>query len=144
MKSLKDERISTKKKKVVVDTSNLPTKPFTTEEIQKLWKISIQNFNHKGEKLLASLMRSCNPIAKENALQLELPSAKMKVDLEKSKQKILPFLREELENYKMDFEITVNEEEVKKFAYTPQEKFAYLKDKNEFVAVLKAKFSLDL
>ena len=89
-------------------------------------------------------MSSCKPIAKENLLQLELPSELMKVDLEKAKNKILPFLREQLQNYKIDFEISVNEEVVKKFAYTPQEKFAYLQDKNELIAELKSKFNLDL
>jgi DNA polymerase-3 subunit gamma/tau len=89
-------------------------------------------------------MSSCTPIANGNLLKIELPSKLMKVDLEKSKHKILPFLRDELQNYKIDFDITVNEETVKKFAYTPQEKYAYLKDKNPLVSVLKQKFHLDL
>ena len=143
MKSLNDERVSTKKKEVV-DYSNLPNNPFTTEQIQKQWQITIKMFKNQGDKLLASLMDSCTPIAKENVLHIELPSKLMKIDFEKSKQKILPSLREGIKNYKIDFEIAVNEEKVKKFAYTPQEKFAYLKDKNKLVGVLKTKFNLDL
>jgi len=146
IKSLTDKRISTKKKQkeVITDISKLPSNSFTTKEIQDLWQTSIDNYNKKGEKLLSSIMSSCKPIAKENLLQLELPSELMKVDLEKAKNKILPFLREQLQNYKIDFEISVNEEVVKKFAYTPQEKFAYLQDKNELIAELKSKFNLDL
>lgn len=144
IKSLTDKRISTKKKAAInIDINNLPSNPFSTETIQKLWKITISNYHEKGDKLLASLMSSCNPIAKGNLLKLELPSKLMKADLEKNKQKILPSLREKLQNYKIDFEIHVNEEKVKQFAYTPQEKYAYLKDKNELISVLKAKFNLD-
>ncbi len=145
IKSLTTENISTKKKKeVVIDYNNLPSNPFTTEQVQKLWNTTISNFHDKGDKLLSSLMSSCNPIAKGNMLQMELPNKLMKVDLEKSKHKILKIIRDELQNYKIDFDITVNEETVKKFAYTPQEKYAYLKDKNELISILKAKFNLDL
>lgn len=109
-----------------------------------MWKKTIADFNAKGDKLLASLLTSCTPIPNGNLLQLELPNKLMKVDLEKSKQKILPILREELQNYKIDFVIQVNEKIEKKFAYTPQEKFAYLNDKNKLMGELKAKFNLDL
>lgn len=144
IKSLTTENISTKKKaKVHVDSNNLPSNPFTNAQLQELWKTSITNFQEKGEKLLASLMSSCNPIAQQNLLKIELPNKLMKVDLENSKQKILPFFREELQNYKIDFDIYVNEKIVEKVAYKPQEKYAYLKDKNELISVLKTKFNLD-
>jgi len=89
-------------------------------------------------------MSSCNPIAKGNILHIELPNKLMKFDLEKAKHKILKIIRDELKNYKIDFEIQVNEKIEKKFAYTPQEKYEYLKDKNKLISVLKQKFHLDL
>ena len=46
--------------------------------------------------------------------------------------------------YSTDFEITVNEEAAKKFAYTPQEKYELLKEKNEAIALLKKTFHLEL
>ncbi len=122
----------------------MPSDVFTTEQIQKQWQLTKIDFNKKGDKLLASLMSSCTPIANGNLLKIELPSKLMKADLEKSKLKILPHIRQALNNYKIDFSITVNEETVKKFAYTNAEKFAYLNDKNELASVLKSKFSLDL
>ena len=145
MKSLTEKKVSTKKAKLDnLDTSNLPTNPFSTTQIQDLWKKTIEKFNNKGDKLLASLMSSCTPIANKNLLEVTLPSKLMKADLEKYKLKILPFLREELQNYKIDFDITVNEEAAKKFAYTPEEKYAYLKDKNPLISILKQTFHLDL
>ncbi len=144
-KSLQEKKVSTKKVvKVTTNLEDLPKMPFSTEKVQDLWKIYINNLHKKGEKLLASLMGSCNPIANRNTLALVLPNKLMKVDLEKAKPKILRFLREELQNFQVDFDIQVNEEIEKKFAYTPQEKYAYLKDKNQLISVLKNKFDLDL
>ena len=145
LKSLTEELVSTKKKKEVkIDYNSLPSNPFTTVQLQELWKQNIANYHKKGEKLLASLMSSCLPIAAGNLLKMEAPNKLIKVDLEKAKPKILGVIKKELQNYKIDFDISVNEKVEKKFAYTPQEKYAYLKDKNELISVLKAKFHLDV
>jgi len=144
-KSLHEKKVSTKKvEKVSTNLDDLPKAAFSTEQVQDLWKSYINQMNKKGEKLLASLMGSCSPIANNNLLSLVLPNKLMKVDLEKAKPHILRFLREELQNFKIDFDIHVNQEIEKKFAYTPQEKYAYLKDKNELLSLLKNKFDLDL
>ncbi len=144
-KSLHEKKISTKEvEKVSTNLEDLPKTPFSTEKVQDLWKEYIIILHKKGEKLLASLMGSCLPIANRNILALTLPNKLMKADLEKAKPKILRFLRDKLQNYQIDFDIKVNEEIEKKFAYTPQEKYAYLKDKNKLIAVLKSKFDLDL
>lgn len=137
--------VSTKKKKEVkIDYNSLPSNPFTTARLQELWKESIDTYHRKGEKLLASLMSSCLPISEGNLLKMEAPNKLIKADLENAKPKILGVLKKELQNYKIDFDISVNEKIEKKFAYTPQEKYEYLKDKNELLSILKAKFNLDV
>ncbi|MEE9349982.1 MAG: DNA polymerase III subunit gamma/tau, partial [Flavobacteriaceae bacterium] len=144
-KSLSEKK-ELKEKVTVVEKidENLPSTPFTTKKVQELWDIYTQQVLKKGEQLLASLLRSCQPIANGNMLELELPNSSLKVNLEKAKPIILRFIKPELNNYYVDFDITVNEEAVKKFAYTPQEKFDYLKDKNKLIAVFKNKFDLEL
>jgi DNA polymerase-3 subunit gamma/tau len=68
----------------------------------------------------------------------------MKVELLKVRPKVLRHIREKLNNYEVDFEITVNEDNTKRFAYTPQEKYELLKDKNKALALLRKKFNLEL
>ena len=68
----------------------------------------------------------------------------MKSQLEKSKPRILKFIKEKLNNFKIDLIIELNEEEVKKYAYTPQEKYQKLKEKNSALELFKKTFDLDL
>ena len=49
-----------------------------------------------------------------------------------------------LNNYSLDFEIHVNETSTKRFAYTPQEKYELLKEKNEAISLLRKTFNLEL
>jgi len=144
-KSLTEKRVVKKEANVVKDSNEkLPENTFTTEKVQDLWEQYIQKLLNDGEKLLASLMRSCKPIADKNNLVIELPNKLMKQDLEKAKPIILRFIKPQLENYYVDFDIVVNVEAAKKFAYTPQEKFDYLITKNKLIVDFKRKFDLDL
>lgn len=146
--SLKSIHKKKEVKKSIIETienlDDLPKNPFSTEQVQKLWNTYIKKLQKNGEKLLASLMGSCLPIADENDLLIALPNARMKTDLEKAKPKILQFIREELQNYHINFAIQVNEEIEKKFAYTPKEKYEYLREKNALISKLKKKFDLDV
>jgi DNA polymerase-3 subunit gamma/tau len=146
--SLKRVHQKRETKKAQIDTSenldDLPQTPFTNQQIQDLWKLHIQNLNKKGEKLLASLMGSCYPTKQENNLLITLPNARMKADLEKARHKILSFIREELQNYHINFMIHVNEEIEKSFAYTPKEKYEFLREKNALISKLKKSFDLDV
>jgi len=84
-------------------------------------------------------------IPKVNGFTIELifPNSMMKAELLKIRPKLLKHFREELSNYSIDFEVKVNEESEKKFAYTPQEKYNKLLEKNKALAKLKNTFKLD-
>ena len=58
--------------------------------------------------------------------------------------KVLRHLRSALSNHQIDFVVEVNEEHTKKFAYTPQEKYELLKEKNANLGLLRKKFNLEL
>ena len=68
----------------------------------------------------------------------------MKVELLKVRPKVLRHIRKQLNNYEVDFEISVNEDTTKRFAYTPQEKYELLKEKNKAISLLRKKFNLEL
>jgi DNA polymerase-3 subunit gamma/tau len=144
-KSLHVKKESKKKVEgIVTDSKDLPKIPFSTDQAQDVWKKHIANLNKKGEKLLASLMNSCHPIAKKNNFVITLPNSLMKADLEKAKPKILRFIKPELQNFHINFDIKVNEDIEKKFAYTPEEKYEFLKDKNKLITLLKKTFDLEV
>ena len=84
------------------------------------------------------------PKVKGFIIELTFPNSMMKAELLKIRPKLLKYFREKLNNYSIDFDIKVNEESEKKFAYTPQEKYNKLLEKNKALAKLKNTFKLDL
>ncbi len=144
IKSLTEKRESTKKKKVAIKYEDLPKNPFKTEELLQLWQENIQNLNKKGEKLLASLLSSVPIKVDGNFILITLPNSRMQQEIDKSKSKVLQVLREALQNYAIDFKYEVNETIEKKFAYTPQEKYEFLKEKNPLVSLLRKTLDLDV
>ena len=59
------------------------------------------------------------------------------------KPPFLRYIRENINNYEVDIVIDLNEEETVKYAYTPQEKYLKLKEKNNNLELLKRAFNLD-
>lgn len=68
----------------------------------------------------------------------------MQSKLDTHKPKLLKFLRDKLNNYGVDLLIDVNEVVEKKFAYTPQERYEKLKEKNPMLEDFRKMFGLDL
>ena len=58
--------------------------------------------------------------------------------------RVLKHLRGELKNHSVDFIIEVKEDTAKRFAYTPQEKYELLKEKNKDISLLRKTFNLEL
>ena len=132
------------KQRVVENLDDLPKDPFTEETFLKIWNSYINDLHQNGEKIFASILKTDTPKIKNNTLFVTYPNKMMKAELLKVKPKALKYLRQELNNYSIDFDITVNEETAKRFAYTPQEKYELLKEKNKEIALLKKTFNLEL
>jgi len=124
---------------------NHPKTPFNQEELEASWKKYYFKLQGLGEKNIASIILAGIPKLTENfVIILTLPNTLMKSQLEKGKHSLLGFLREQLNNYGISITINVNETIEKKFAYTPQEKYEKLKEKNPLIEKLKNTFGLDL
>ena len=84
------------------------------------------------------------PKLQENTIHLEYPNTTIKVEVERAKHDLLSYLKESLQNYNLDLDITVNETAEKRYAYTPREKFEKLKEKNPLIETLRKEFDLDV
>ncbi|WP_222983801.1 DNA polymerase III subunit gamma/tau [Flagellimonas meishanensis] len=122
----------------------LPTEPFSEEEMQQHWNDFTQMLNDKGRKILASNFQTDVPKLKNvNTIWIELPNATMKKEVELEQSLMLDYLKQKLNNYSISLQITVNEETAKKFAFTPAEKYQKLKEKNPAIELLRKEFDLD-
>jgi DNA polymerase-3 subunit gamma/tau len=135
------------KKEVIVDENydNHPKDIFTQKELEKVWKLYHTELIEKGQKSIAATFNADLPILSEDfKISLTLPNTLMQGQIEKEKPKLLKHIRTKLNNYGIQLSIIVNEAVTKKFAYTPQEKYEKLLEKNPAMAKLKEVFKLGL
>ena len=94
---------------------------------------------------MASIIAAGTPQLKDRfKISYTVPNKLMADQFRKGKPKLLKFLREQLNNYGIEIQLTLNEAVEKKFAYTPQEKYHKLKEMNPLLEKLRQTFELDL
>ncbi len=124
---------------------DLPKEPFGEANMQSLWAIFVQKLEDQGKKILAANLQADVPKLKEDyTIWIELPNSTMKKEVEREQSLMLNFLKNELNNHFITLSITVNEEAAKKFAFTPEEKYEKLREKNPALDLLRKEFDLDL
>ncbi|WP_339629615.1 DNA polymerase III subunit gamma/tau [uncultured Maribacter sp.] len=130
---------------VVIDENNLPKDPFTQEELRKYWAEFVESIDQKGQKILASNLNTDIPKLKEDfKIHIELPNGTMKKEIEREQFELMEHLRAKLNNHFIQLDISVNEATAKKFAFTPEEKYEKLREKNPVIDLLRTEFDLDL
>ncbi len=145
LKSLQEKREVKEVNDEEENFDNHPRTPFNEEQLKESWKKYYFKLQELGEKNIASILLAGQPSLKENfGISVTLPNKLMKSQLEKGRPALLKFLREKLNNYGIVITIDVNETVEKKFAYTPQEKYEKLKEKNPLLEKLKNTFGLDI
>lgn len=123
---------------------DLPENPFSEKELVQHWDAFIKKVDSSGKKILASSLQTDRPKLKEgHTICIELPNDTMKKEVEREQGQLLAYLREKLSNHSINLHIDVNEETAKKYAFTPEEKYEKLKEKNPIIEVLRKEFDLD-
>ncbi|NNL09028.1 MAG: DNA polymerase III subunit gamma/tau [Croceitalea sp.] len=123
----------------------LPHEPFTEEELHEHWHAFVKKLDNRGKKILAANLQADIPKLKEDhVIWIELPNSTMKKEVEREQNLMLNHLKKNLNNYSIQLKIKVNEESAKKFAFTPEEKYEKLKEKNPAIELLRKEFDLDL
>ena len=135
----------TKKTSVQENFDNHPKDAFTEKKLQDLWKSYVELLNKKGERSIASIIGTDIPTLGANfQISFTVPNKLMQDQFKKGRPKLMNFLREKLNNYGIAIVVLLNEAVEKKFAYTPDEKYKKLKEKNPLLEKLRQAFELDL
>ncbi len=121
----------------------LPEDHFTEDQFFKVWNEVILFLDASNQKIFVSVLKTNIPQIVGNTITLVLPNAVMANSFQKGKFDLLTKIRQALNNYKIDFEIIVNEEASKEYIYTPQERYQALKKSNPSIEILKKTFKLD-
>lgn len=143
LKAKKEHHLN--KIEVILDGDDLPREPFTEAEMQGHWATFVEKMEVDGRKILASSLHTDLPkLTNESTIWIELPNSTMKKEVEREQHDLMEYLRQKLNNHFIALKITVNEQTAKKYAFTPEEKYQKLREKNPVIDLLKKEFDLDL
>jgi len=126
------------------EIEQLPTEIFSEEEMKSAWQEYTHLVEAEGKYNLLSHLTMGIPKLEDSTIHLEFPNHTIKTEVERAQHELLVFLREKLQNHEIILDITVNEEEEKKYAYSPREKFERMKEINPLIDELRREFDLDL
>ena len=128
-----------------IQTEKLPEDTFTEEKLLHAWESYVAQLDKQGKKIMASNLSADTPKLKENhGIWIELPNETMKKEIERESYPLMEYLKETLNNHKIELHISVNETTAKKYAFTPIEKYEKLKEKNPQIDILRKTFDLDI
>ncbi len=130
---------------VVIDPSNLPEEPFTQDNLEIVWNRYAKKLDDQGQKIVAATIHSRKPSLKDNfVLEVEVSNESSKIELERASNELMAYVRQKLKNYSINLEINVNDDIEKQYAFSPQEKYEKLKEKNPDIELLRKTFGLDV
>lgn len=145
LKSIKEKKEhQIKQMDVIIDDEELPKESVSQEGLLNAWKDYTKSLHRKGEKILASILEMEEPILNDTAICLTYSNNTNKLELERSQYPLMMYLKKTLKNYDLHLNISVNEEIAQKYAFTPQEKYEKLREKNSNIELLKKTFGLDV
>lgn len=143
IKSIQEKALVLANQNSVESKMNLAEDHYTEDQFFKVWNDAILHLHQSKEKILVSVLKTSLPKLDNNTITLTLPNDVMANTFQKGKIKFISKIRKALNNYKIDFEIIINESATKEFIYTPQEKYQALKKKNPNIELLKKTLNLD-
>lgn len=131
------------KKETEIDLSNRPTDDYTPEQFLQHWKIYQEQLIKKGKVSLATIF-DYTPQINDNIIELLVENKALEEEFNHYKSDFLEFIRSALNNFKIQVSTLINKEFKTKKAYTPQEKYAKMLEKNPNLDILKKKFDMDV
>ena len=129
---------------VVIDVDDLPTEEFTEDQFIKTWNSYIKQLHKKGEKIMASILEMDTPKLEGTDIQLSYPNETLKIELERAQYPLMEYIKKTLKNFDLKLVISVDEEIAKKYAFTAEDKYEKLKEKNPNIELLRQTFGLDI
>ena len=130
---------------VTVKEEDLPNDPFTQEVLLKYWAVFVTKLETDGKYNLAAILQIDTPkLIDAHTIRLEFPNTTNKIEVERQQFELLQYLRKAVNNFSITLDINVNETLEKKYAYTPEDKYEKLVEKNKHVELLRKTFDLDL
>ena len=144
LKSIKLKKEIIRKNKIN-NNKNISQDSFSNEDLIIHWTNYLKKIEANGNQNMLAILKMDSPkIVNEFNIEFSVANSINKVELNKELDTILPYMRENLNNYKINFNIIISEDTNKSFIYTTKEKYDKLKSINPAINILKKTFDLEI
>jgi DNA polymerase-3 subunit gamma/tau len=120
-----------------------PTEKYTPEKFAEIWNEYKLILQEKGKSSLVTIFDTVPKIT-DNIISLSIENKALEDEFKSHQADFLEFARKELSNYNINVVTQVNKDTKLKKAYTPQEKFVKMSEKNPNLKQLVKKLDMDV
>jgi DNA polymerase-3 subunit gamma/tau len=129
---------------VVIETTVLDSE-FSEEQLKHVWNLYIEKLVESGKKSLVSIYKVVAiKLIANSTIELILSSQHEKEMIDEDRINITQFLRSNLNNRALDLTFTVNSTITPFKAFTAEDKFKLMSEKNPELLALRQTFGLEL
>ena len=124
--------------------NNLPEASFKFEDLEKIMKEYIDQLKKEGKQNIISIL-NMNPIRldENNNVIFTVANEMNRVEINVEKEKLLPYLHERLDNFKIKIKVNISEVSKKDIIFSSKEKYQHLLKINPSIEILRKKFGLE-
>ncbi|HDQ15882.1 MAG TPA: DNA polymerase III subunit gamma/tau [Bacteroidetes bacterium] len=120
-----------------------PLNDFSADQMIVVWDEYLASIKD-SKKNIFSILNRCKPrLTSENKIEIFVENKVAEYEIISHREMLVPYLRKKLENAEIDLIVTLNQEKLEKKAYTNEEKFKTMADKNPHLHTLKQELHLD-
>lgn len=118
---------------------------FNIDDLMTHWSNYLHKIESNGSQNMLAILKMDSPkVTSEFNIEFEVANSINKIELNKELESMLPYLRDNLNNHKIQFKINIIERSNESFIYTSEEKYHKMKIINSAIGVLKKTFDLDI
>ena len=119
--------------------------PFNIDDLMIHWSNYLHKIESNGSQNMLAILKMDSPkVTSEFNIEFGVANSINKIELNKELESMLPYLRDNLNNHKIQFKINIIERSNESFIYTSEEKYHKMKIINSAIGVLKKTFDLDI
>jgi DNA polymerase-3 subunit gamma/tau len=135
---------SDQEEEVEVPHTERNLRPFTQQALDNAWKDAEQLFH--DAPMVKSLIQTVLPVLEGDAvIRVSIENDLQQTLIHAERDRLVPFLRQVLQNDSIKLQTVVQEGSVNaKLVYTPDERFAFLLEKNPHLDDFRREFQLDI
>ncbi len=121
-----------------------PDKPFIFEQLQAAWSSFAKLRQQQNDSASEQLILNRDVVLDGTSVHITLDNTLQVGYLTEVKPALLGYLREQLQNSRIQIEHEVRQQELKKMIYSPQDKFNYMAEKNPALLELRKALNLEV